>query len=150
MKVRAVDMGGHEIARKMWLQYSHEADGIVYIVDAVDRERFPEAALELHKLLAAQALPPGAPVLILANKVDLPHANVDGALGELRDAFDIVIDDPTEPPLCISAKTGVGCDELLPAIREGLDHDGITIIDVPVDYSENPKLFDTVHWRGLH
>ena len=74
MKVRAVDMGGHEIARKMWLQYSHEADGIVYIVDAVDRERFPEAALELHKLLAAQALPPGAPVLILANKVDLPHA----------------------------------------------------------------------------
>ncbi len=41
-------------------------------------------------------------------------------------------------------------DELLPAIREGLAHDGITIIDVPVDYSENPKLFDTVHWRGLH
>ena len=74
MKLRAVDMGGHEIARKMWLQYSHEADGIVYIVDAVDRERFPEAALELHKLLAASTLPPGAPVLILANKVDLPHA----------------------------------------------------------------------------
>ena len=58
----------------MWLQYSHEADGIVYIVDAVDRERFTEAALELHKLLAASALPPTAPVLILANKVDLPHA----------------------------------------------------------------------------
>ena len=74
MKLRAVDMGGHEIARRMWLQYSHEADGIVYIVDAVDRERFEEAAVELHKLLAAGALPPGAPVLILANKVDLPHA----------------------------------------------------------------------------
>ena len=74
MKVRAVDMGGHEIARRMWLQYSHEADGIVYIVDAVDRERFEEAAVELHKLLAAGALPDGAPVLILANKVDLPHA----------------------------------------------------------------------------
>ena len=74
LKLRAVDMGGHEIARRMWLQYSHEADGIVYIVDAVDRERFQEAALELHKLLAAAALPAGAPVLILANKVDLPHA----------------------------------------------------------------------------
>merc|ERR1711871_701247 len=72
MKLRAVDMGGHEIARRMWAQYSHEADGIVYIVDAVDRERFQEAAVELHKLLAA--LPPNAPVLILANKVDLPHA----------------------------------------------------------------------------
>ena len=74
MKMRAVDMGGHEIARRMWLQYSHEADGIVYIVDAVDRERFQEAAIELHKLLAASTLPPNAPVLILANKVDLPHA----------------------------------------------------------------------------
>jgi len=74
MKLRAVDMGGHEIARKMWVQYSHEADGVVYIVDAVDRERFEEAAIELHKLLAASTLPPGAPVLILANKVDLPHA----------------------------------------------------------------------------
>ena len=38
MKMRAVDMGGHEIARRMWEQYSHDADGIVYIVDAVDRE----------------------------------------------------------------------------------------------------------------
>ena len=71
MKVRAVDMGGHEIARKMWLQYSHEADGIVYIVDAVDRERFPEAALELHKLLAAQALPPGAPGVPKARRASL-------------------------------------------------------------------------------
>ena len=74
MKLRAVDMGGHEIARRMWQQYSHEADGVVYIVDAVDRERFQEAALELHKLLSASTLPPGAPVLILGNKVDLPHA----------------------------------------------------------------------------
>ena len=74
MKLRAVDMGGHEIARKMWLQYSNDADGIVYIVDSCDRERFAEAAMELHKLLIAGALPPGAPVLILGNKVDLPAA----------------------------------------------------------------------------
>ena len=51
MKMRAVDMGGHEIARRMWEQYSQDADGIVYIVDAVDRERFQEAGLALHKLL---------------------------------------------------------------------------------------------------
>ena len=74
LKLRAVDMGGHEIARRMWLQYSHEADGVVYIVDACDRERFMEAALELHKLLAASALPPHCAVLILGNKGDLPHS----------------------------------------------------------------------------
>ena len=52
MKMRAVDMGGHEIARRMWEMYSQDADGIVYIVDAMDRERFQEAGLALHKLLA--------------------------------------------------------------------------------------------------
>ncbi|MCK9249283.1 MAG: thiamine pyrophosphate-binding protein [Solirubrobacteraceae bacterium] len=33
-------------------------------------------------------------------------------------------------------------DELLPALREGLDHDGVTIIACPVDYRENLRLTD--------
>lgn len=74
MKLQAVDMGGHEIARRMWLQYSHDTDGVVFIVDACDRDRFLEAALELHKLMAASALPANTPVLILGNKGDLPHS----------------------------------------------------------------------------
>ena len=72
MKMRAVDMGGHEIARRMWEQYSHDADGIVYIVDAVDRERFQEAGLALHKLLLTLAV--STPVLVLGNKDDLQGA----------------------------------------------------------------------------
>ena len=72
MKMRAVDMGGHEIARRMWEQYSHDADGIVYIVDAVDRERFQEAGLALHKLL--QTLSVSTPVLVFGNKDDLQGA----------------------------------------------------------------------------
>lgn len=74
LKLRAVDMGGHAIARRMWRQYSQEADAVVFIVDAADRERFQEAALELHKLLAGNSLPPHAPVLVLGNKMDLPGA----------------------------------------------------------------------------
>uniref|UniRef100_A0A7S0QAG1 Small COPII coat GTPase SAR1 n=1 Tax=Coccolithus braarudii TaxID=221442 RepID=A0A7S0QAG1_9EUKA len=74
LKLRAVDMGGHAIARRMWRQYSQEADAVVFIVDSADRERFQEAALELHKLLAGNSLPQHAPVLILGNKVDLPGA----------------------------------------------------------------------------
>ena len=72
MKMRAVDMGGHEIARRMWEMYSQDADGIVYIVDAMDRERFPEAGLALHKLL--QTLAPTTPVLVLGNKDDMQGA----------------------------------------------------------------------------
>ena len=69
LKLRAVDMGGHELARRLWQQYSPEADAVVFIIDAVDIERFREAALELHKLIASNALPPQAPILILGNKV---------------------------------------------------------------------------------
>ena len=72
MKMRAVDMGGHEIARRMWEMYSQDADGIVYIVDAMDRERFPEAGLALHKLL--QTLAATTPVLVLGNKDDMQGA----------------------------------------------------------------------------
>ena len=74
LKLRAVDMGGHAIARRMWREYAKDADAVVFIVDSADRERFEEAALELHKLLAGGSLPVQAPVLILGNKVDLPHA----------------------------------------------------------------------------
>lgn len=31
-------------------------------------------------------------------------------------------------------------EELLPALREALDHEGVTVIDCPVDYRENMKL----------
>ena len=48
----------------------------------------------------------------VVNKVDLPHADVEGALAQMRDAFDLEVDEA----LRISAKTGAGCDTLLPAL----------------------------------
>ena len=44
--------------------------------------------------------------------MDLPHADVDSVLDQMHDAFDV----GRENALQISAKTGQGCAELLPAI----------------------------------
>lgn len=66
------DLGGHKQVRKIWSEYFGIADGIVFIIDAFDRKRFEEAKQELDGLLSSEQL--NCPILILANKTDLPNA----------------------------------------------------------------------------
>ena len=73
VKFRTFDLGGHESARKLWKDYFTTVDGIVYIVDALDNERFPEAKQELDALLTDDSLA-NVPVLVLGNKIDVPRA----------------------------------------------------------------------------
>ncbi len=74
------DLGGDDTARQL-LQHSYfttadgvvTLDGIVYLVDAVDRGRFPEAKTELDALLTSDELW-DVPFLVLGNKIDMPSA----------------------------------------------------------------------------
>ena len=73
IKFKAIDLGGHESARILWKDYVAAVDGVVYLVDAYDRTRFPEACEELNKLLAMEELQ-DIPFLVLGNKIDIPSA----------------------------------------------------------------------------
>mmetsp|Transcript_2153 Transcript_2153/g.5461 ORF Transcript_2153/g.5461 Transcript_2153/m.5461 type:complete len:312 (-) Transcript_2153:355-1290(-) len=78
------DLGGGKRIRGIWKQYLAEVHGVVFVVDAADAGRFAEAREVLGETLASEYLS-GKPILIMANKQDLPTAGdapaVAAALG---------------------------------------------------------------------
>lgn len=67
------DVGGRDKIRPLWRHYFQGATGLIFVVDSNDRERIGEAGEELRRLLSEQQLV-GIPVLVFANKQDLPNA----------------------------------------------------------------------------
>lgn len=67
------DVGGQDRIRTLWRHYYTNTDGLLFVVDSVDSSRFAEARSELESLLDANLLQ-GVPLVLLANKQDLPGA----------------------------------------------------------------------------
>jgi len=75
------DLGGGSRIRGVWPQYFADVHGVVFVVDAADSARFEEAKAELHSALV-HPMVVGKPLLVLANKEDLPSAQPAKLLGE--------------------------------------------------------------------
>ncbi|CAF0761933.1 unnamed protein product [Adineta ricciae] len=67
------DVGGQEKIRRLWQHYYQNSDGLIFVVDSSDADRMNEAREELHGILSSPEMST-VPVVILANKQDLPMA----------------------------------------------------------------------------
>eukprot|EP01112_Ceratiomyxa_fruticulosa_P021167 TRINITY_DN737_c0_g2_i1.p1 TRINITY_DN737_c0_g2~~TRINITY_DN737_c0_g2_i1.p1 ORF type:complete len:187 (-),score=54.05 TRINITY_DN737_c0_g2_i1:59-619(-) len=67
------DVAGEEKVRQLWRHYFDNKQALIFVVDSSDRERIPEASRELSQLLSQPDLA-HIPLLVLANKKDLPGA----------------------------------------------------------------------------
>jgi len=73
IKFTVWDLAGQDRIRKLWHHYYIHAKALIYVVDCNDVERLSLSCQELNKLLAEKELE-GVPLLIFANKQDLPYA----------------------------------------------------------------------------
>lgn len=77
------DLAGQPRFRSIWERYCRGVNAIVWVLDSADYSTFQTAQAELHALLDKLELR-GIPLLVLANKNDLPgHASVDEVIKAL-------------------------------------------------------------------
>ncbi|XP_008296735.1 ADP-ribosylation factor 6 [Stegastes partitus] len=67
------DVGGQRKMRPHWRHHYTDTAALVFVVDSRDQKRLDEACKELHRVLRYESLR-GVPLVILANKQDLPGA----------------------------------------------------------------------------
>jgi ADP-ribosylation factor-like protein 3 len=73
IRLQVWDIGGQRQIRQYWRNYFDKTDILIYLIDSSDKKRFEETGEELETLLSEEKLA-GVPVLIFANKQDLPTA----------------------------------------------------------------------------
>ncbi|WVZ57175.1 hypothetical protein U9M48_007594 [Paspalum notatum var. saurae] len=75
------DLGGQVGLRTIWEKYYEEAHAIVYVIDAATASSFEDSKSALEKVIRHEHLK-GAPLLIVANKQDLPGVIDDEELAK--------------------------------------------------------------------
>lgn len=83
LHIEFLEIGGKEELRQYWQRYMSKALLLVFVVDSSNPQLFPVAKKHLHELLASD---PHLPLMVLANKQDLPGAC---SITDLHDALSL-------------------------------------------------------------
>ncbi|XP_057281651.1 ADP-ribosylation factor-like protein 11 [Pezoporus wallicus] len=75
------DIGGQDSLRASWPDYLEDTNTLIFVLDSTDTARLPEAAAALEDALSHPSMA-GIPVLLLANKQDVPGVLAPAELEE--------------------------------------------------------------------
>ena len=81
LKFQVWDLGGQGSIRPYWRCYYPNTNAIIYIIDSIDRDRIESSRNEMMTMLSEEDLV-GVPLLVLANKQDLPGAMSEVEISE--------------------------------------------------------------------
>ncbi|NXC29951.1 ARL11 protein, partial [Campylorhamphus procurvoides] len=76
------DVGGQENLRASWPDYLEDINTLIFVLDSTDVARLSEAVAALEEALSHPSMA-GIPVLLLANKQEVPGALAPSELGEM-------------------------------------------------------------------
>ena len=90
--ITAIDVAGQKNFRFLWESHYHGCTAIIFVIDAADFDRLPEAKDILKKHVFDNPQLEGVPVLIMANKQDLPGSIDAPLLVQLLDLHNQFLD----------------------------------------------------------
>lgn len=114
LHVDFLEIGGKEELRPYWQRYMSKAITLVFMVDSSSRQLFPVAMKLLHELLASD---PHLPLMVLANKQDLPGAC---SITEIHDGLNLA-DVGDRKLFLIGTCTKAGQSELSSGVQDAHD-----------------------------
>ncbi|NXA10210.1 ARL11 protein, partial [Sapayoa aenigma] len=76
------DVGGQDSLRASWPEYLEDINALIFVLDSTDMARLSEAVAALEEALSHPGMA-GIPVLLLANKQELPGALAPSELEEI-------------------------------------------------------------------
>ncbi|NXI56963.1 ARL11 protein, partial [Chloroceryle aenea] len=109
------DVGGQGSLRASWPDYLEDTNTLIFVLDSTDTARLPEAVAALEEALSQPSMT-GVPVLLLANKQEMPGALATAELGVRLQQGQL--SGRRWVLLGCSAHTGQGLQEALAALGE--------------------------------
>ncbi|CAL1593109.1 unnamed protein product [Knipowitschia caucasica] len=109
------DIGGQKTLRKNWKYYMDDVKALVFVVDSTDKERLPEAAEALKRVLSEEKVK-GVPLMVLANKKDLPNSMT---IREISNQLNLtVLEDRLWQIQACSGQRGLGLNQAFTSVNK--------------------------------